>query len=88
MNELVQNLLELAKIDMGMELKQETLDMNAFVSDILDEFQPQAETKEQKLLLEKTADRPMIRGDALQLKQALRNLVGNAIKYTPVNGSV
>ena len=30
MNELVQNLLELAKIDMGMELKQETLDMNGF----------------------------------------------------------
>jgi signal transduction histidine kinase len=88
MNELVQNLLELAKIDMGMELKQETLDMNGFVSDMLDEFQSQAEAKEQKLLLEKTAGRPMVRGDALQLKQALRNLVGNAIKYTPVNGSI
>ena len=88
MNELVQNLLELAKIDMGMEFKQETLDMNTFVSDIMDEFQPQAETKEQKLLIEKTADHPLIQGDALQLKQALRNLVGNAIKYTPVNGSI
>jgi len=88
MNELVQNLLELAKIDMGMELKQDTLDMNAFVSDLLDEFGLQAKAKEQKLLLEKTADHLMIRGDALQLKQALRNLVGNAIKYTPVNGSI
>jgi two-component system phosphate regulon sensor histidine kinase PhoR len=88
MNELVQNLLELAKIDLGMELKQDTLDMNVFVSDIMDEFQPQAETKEQKILLEKTADRPMIQGDAQQFKQAMRNLVGNAIKYTPTAGSI
>ncbi len=88
MNELVQNLLELAKIDMGMELKQETLDMNAFVSDIVDEFQLQAEAKKQKLLLEKTASQSAIRGDALQLKQVMRNLVGNAIKYTPAGGSI
>ena len=88
MNELVQNLLELAKIDLGMELKQDTLDMNAFVSDILDEFRPQAETKKQKLLQEKTANHSIIRGDALQLKQAMRNLVGNAIKYTPTAGSI
>ena len=88
MNELVQNLLELAKIDMGMELKQETLDVNTFVSSILDEFQLQLKTKEQKLLIEKIADHPMVQGDALQLKQALRNLVGNAIKYTPVSGSI
>ena len=88
MNELVQNLLELAKIDLGMELKQDTLDMNAFVSDILDEFRPQAETKKQKLRLEKRADHSIVQGDALQLKQAMRNLVGNAIKYTPVAGSI
>ena len=88
MNELVQNVLELAKIDMGMELKQEILDMNGFVSNLLDEFQSQAEAKKQKLLLEKAAGQPTVRGDALQLKQAMRNLVGNAIKYTPASGSI
>jgi len=88
MNELVQNLLELAKIDMGMDLKQKSLDMNVLVAEILDEFQPQAKTKEQKLILKKTAGRLIVRGDALQLQQALRNLVGNAIKYTPVRGSI
>ena len=88
MNELVQNLLELAKIDMGMEPKQETLNINDFLSDILSEFQAQAETREQKLMLEKTESHAVVRGDALQLKQAIRNLVGNAIKYTPDSGSI
>ncbi len=88
MNELVQNLLELAKIDMGSELKRETVDVNALVSEIRDEFQVQAEIKEQKLLFEKTGDQLKVQGDPMQLKQALRNLVVNAIKYTPVGGSI
>jgi signal transduction histidine kinase len=88
MQELVQNLLDLAKIDMGLELGQETIDVNALIAEIADEFQPQAEAKEQTFHLEKASDQPRVQGDALQLRQALRNLVGNAIKYTPVAGSV
>jgi signal transduction histidine kinase/DNA-binding response OmpR family regulator len=88
MNELVQNLLELAKIDMGMELKRETVDINPLVSEVLEEFQPQAVVKGQKILLEEGKDLPKVQGDPLQLKQALRNLVGNAIKYTPAEGTI
>ena len=83
MNELVQNLLQLAKIDMGMESKQETVALNGLAHDVWKEYQPQAAAKTQKLLLEKAESQPNIQGDSLQLKQALRNLVGNAVKYTP-----
>jgi len=88
MNELVQNLLDLAKIDIGLEFKREEVDVNDLVSEVVEEFQPQAEAKRQTLTFQKTADRLQVQGDALQLKQALHNLVGNAIKYTPADGRI
>ena len=88
MQELVQNLLDLAKMDMGVELKMENVELNTLATDIADEFQPQAEAKNQTLNLKKAWDEIVVRGDPLQLCQALRNLVGNAIKYTPADGSI
>jgi two-component system, OmpR family, phosphate regulon sensor histidine kinase PhoR len=88
MQELVQNLLDLAKMDMGVELKMENVDLSSLATEIADEFQPQAEAKSQTLNLEKAWDEISVRGDSLQLRQALRNLVGNAIKYTPAGGSI
>ena len=88
MTELVENMLNLAKMDLGAELKYEILDVTHMLWEIADEFQPQAEAKRQLLTVEKTEDSSKVRGDALQLRQALRNLIGNAIKYTPNGGTI
>jgi len=88
MSELVQNLLQLAKIDAGMELKREDVDMNELMAEVKDEFELQAQTKKQSFTFKRFAGQPAVQGDPFQLKQALRNLVGNAIKYTPTNGFV
>ena len=88
MNELVQNLLGLAQADMDLELKQELIDVNALASQVVDEFQPETDAKAQALVLKKARGRPEVRGNPLQLRQALRNLIGNAIKYTPAEGSI
>ncbi len=88
MIELVDNMLDLAKMDLGAELKYETVNMAHLLAEIADEFQPQAQAKSQLLSLAKNRNGSTVQGDALQLRQALRNLVSNAIKYTPSGGTI
>jgi CheY-like chemotaxis protein len=88
MTELVENMLDLAKMDLSAEPEHELLNVAHLLWEIADEFQPHAEAKRQLLTVEKTEDSSRVRGDALQLRQALRNLVGNAIKYTPYGGAI
>jgi len=88
MSELVENMLDLAKMDLGIELKHDIVDLSQLVAKVADEFQPHAQAKEQSLTLGETANDSKVRGDALLLFQAVRNVVGNAIKYTPEHGSI
>ena len=88
MTELVENMLDLAKMDLGAEPTREILDAAYLLCQMTDEFKPQASAKRQTLMLAKTAASSVVRGNALQLRQALQNLIGNAIKYTPEGGTV
>lgn len=88
MSELVGNMLDLAKADLGMEHKKETIDLHDLVLKVVDEYLPQAQSKKHSLTLQETATHPQIQGDDVQLSQAFRNLIGNAIKYTPEGGLI
>jgi signal transduction histidine kinase len=88
MNELAGNILELAKMATGMELQLEQVDASDLLEKITNEFQPQVKAKKQSLIFEKRGDIPSVEADHVQLGRALRNLVGNAIKYTPLNGTI
>ncbi|MFN8413837.1 MAG: ATP-binding protein [Anaerolineales bacterium] len=88
MLELVQNMLELVEIDLHAEKKFETLELSSIIKDVMDEFKIQADKKEISLDLE--IDRMVLEvsGNSLQLHQLFRNLIGNAVKYTPNRGSI
>jgi len=88
MGALVENMLDLAKMDLGVETKHESMDMALLLIKLVDEFLPQAQAKGQSLTLNQTATNSTVEGDELLLLQALRNLVGNAIKYTPNEGAI
>jgi two-component system sensor histidine kinase ResE len=88
MVELVDNMLDLAKMDLGTEPKLETIHLTGLLREIADEFQPQAQAKSQLLTLAKSRNGLTVQADLLQLRQAIRNLVNNAIKYTPNGGTI
>jgi signal transduction histidine kinase len=88
MSELVQSMMQLAQADLNVMQRHEPVEMAALLAGIADEFTPQAAAKEQTLQFNPVGLPAYVNGDTLQLKQLFRNLVGNAIKYTPPGGRV
>ena len=88
MRELVQNMMSLAQMDLNATQKYESVELGALLAGITEEFAPQATAKEQTLHFNQFTFQTFINGDQLQLKQLFRNLVGNALKYSPQGGSI
>ena len=88
MSDLVENMLDLTKMDLGLEHKKEEVDLYHLLAQAADEFKPQAEAKGQSLTIKQTTTGLSILGDVFQLRQVLNNLIGNAIKYTPNAGAI
>jgi signal transduction histidine kinase len=88
MNELIENMMSLATLDLSAQREFKELRLSRLLWQLANEFQPQAEAKQQSLLIEKSQPNCVVRGDETQLRQALRNLLGNAIKYTPEGGAI
>jgi signal transduction histidine kinase/DNA-binding response OmpR family regulator len=88
MLELVQDLLELARIDMGVDLKLELVDLREVAATVCDEFRSQTQFKQQTLTVDTGPAAIPARVDVNRVKQVLRNLLGNAVKYTPSGGRV
>lgn len=90
MTHLVNNLLDLSRIESGIPLKLEEIDPLIVVEKIIRQYQPHASQKNIQLTFEGPQDgkRLMIKADLALLQQALINLVDNAIKYTRNDGRV
>jgi signal transduction histidine kinase len=88
MSELVENMLNLAKMDLGLQPKRDDIDICNLLVQTTEEFKPQLGAKGQRLTIEKAAPDTKVRGDAFQLSQVFHNLIGNAIKYTPNGGAI
>jgi signal transduction histidine kinase/DNA-binding response OmpR family regulator len=88
MNELVQNMMQLAQMDLNTSQKHEVMEMSALLAEMADEFTPQAREKDQVLNFTLPSVPVQINGNPLQLRQLFRNLLGNAIKYTSNKGNI
>lgn len=79
-------LLDISRLDAGViERSISSVDLPILLSQLMDEFQPQAERKGLRLTLQ-GLDGSLVRTDPMLLQRILRNLVSNAIKYTEQGG--
>lgn len=88
MKTLIEDLLELTRIESIKELKREEIHLERTVSSTISSFQPMAEAKHIELLLEAGNGQLVIDGNPALIARAVDNLVENAIKYTRASGRV
>ena len=87
MQQLVSDLLDLGKIEAGLNLKMAETDLAELVQKALAPLQAQVDAKQQQLVCELPPSAPL-RGDASWLRHVLTNLISNASKYTPAAGRI
>lgn len=86
---LVNDILDLEKISAGkMEFRMEILNADDLVRDIVDRHLGLAEQYNVEFVSDLNADGVMIEVDPNRFNQALVNLLSNAAKYSPKNGTV
>jgi PAS domain S-box-containing protein len=88
MTALIDNLLDIGKIEAGIGIEMGPCHLQTIVRLAVDSLRLRAEDKGVSLELEVPDDLPPLIGDEVLVRQAVTNLVDNAIKYTPAPGSV
>jgi signal transduction histidine kinase len=86
---LINDLLDLSKIESGkIDLKGNRVALDALVHEVLETLRPIA--AEKVVTLEATFREPsiLVWADRNKVNQVLMNLIGNAIKFTPIQGRV
>jgi hypothetical protein len=87
MSELVQNLLDIGRIEAGIGMETELCALDEIVASAAGPFRSLAQKKGLDFTIEVPPSLPLVTGNRLRLEQVVSNLVSNAIKFTP-EGSV
>jgi two-component system phosphate regulon sensor histidine kinase PhoR len=86
---LVDDLLDLARLESGrLRLSLQRVEPEALVRRVSERMAPQTERARLKLELDVATETPAIMADRNRIDQVLLNLVHNAVKFTPVGGTI
>jgi signal transduction histidine kinase len=89
MHRLTTDLLDAASIEAGrFTIRARPASAQAIVTDAVEALTPDALHKSIELRVELPSDLPMVVADATRIVQALCNLLGNGIKFTPPGGHI
>ncbi len=86
---LISSLLDLNKLERGhLSVELEQVDPRAVLVEVKETYLPEAEKKRIKIEVVCAEDVPYLQADPVRLRQILLNLAGNAVKFTPAEGTV
>ncbi|MEN9937462.1 MAG: hypothetical protein RLZZ387_4041 [Chloroflexota bacterium] len=87
LNQLLDTLLDVARLDSGrLLIERVPVEVTALLQRIIEGLQP---TLERHAIVLDTPDEPsIVLGDATRLEQVFRNLLSNAVTYSPAGGTV
>ncbi|HEY2152630.1 MAG TPA: ATP-binding protein [Vicinamibacterales bacterium] len=89
MERLVKDLLRLARLDAGQEtLELSGCDARGLVQAVASDLAPEAEARDQRIEVAVAPGAETVRADPAKLHDALRNLVANAVTYSPERATI
>lgn len=86
MAQLVDDLLDLGRIEAGVDMEQDEIAIRPLLQDIASEYWQHAHLAGIEIQVDVADNIPLVLGDASLIRQALTNLLGNGIKYAPNSG--
>jgi PAS domain S-box-containing protein len=87
--QLIEDILDVSRIISGkLTIERQALDVGMLVETTLCGLLPTAALKQIEVTRELADDLPLIEGDPQRLQQVLGNVIANAIKFTPDQGTV
>ena len=86
---LVEDLLLVSRADSGqIRLNREIISLQEIVANAVEELELTAKDNNVAINVEVPGDFPHIYADAVRIQQVLRNLISNALRFTPAEGKV
>jgi signal transduction histidine kinase/CheY-like chemotaxis protein len=85
---MITELLDLSRIEKGGKFEFTVIALDEVISESVETLRGHAASKKQRLEVALPSNLSPVMGNRLRLGQAVKNLVGNAIKYTPYQGRI
>jgi signal transduction histidine kinase len=88
LNDLLEEVLLMEQIADGTRDQMKPVSLRKLVDQALEKHSPNAHLKEHRLIIDLPGSEATCKGHSTELKEAVGNLIGNAIKYTPAQGRI